>query len=313
MSMARTPDTQNRRRMLAFDTTAAIIVTIGAIAYLLDTLAIRWGLNQQYISTRYVDYLKAAQISLYVTTVSYFLGMGIGFILGWARSVRTLPLAKVIEVHRRAFATAAADGGRPGGWPVRAILFYGVKHYVKRIADAYVAIIRGTPLFVQIIFAWSAIITYYPRMDLTVQGLLAGILALTANTGGYQSEIFRAGISTVHSGQVEAARAIGLTRWGAMRHVILPQAVRLVIPPLTNEYIGLLKASSLMVVVGAVTELTTFGRREAFINFHVFEAFALVTGIYLLITVPVSKVVEWVERRYRVPGLGIQQDRAARV
>jgi len=184
---------------------------------------------------------------------------------------------------------------------------------VKRIADAYVAIIRGTPLFVQIIFAWSAIITYYPRMDLTLQGLFAGILALTANTGGYQSEIFRAGISTVHSGQVEAARAIGLTRWGAMRNVILPQALRLVIPPLTNEYIGLLKASSLMVVVGAVTELTTFGRREAFISFHVFEAFALVTGIYLLITVPVSKVVERIERRYRVPGLGVQQDRAARV
>jgi len=298
--------------MLAFDTIAAIVVTIGAIAYLVDTLAIRWGLNEEYINTRYVDYLKAARVSLYVTTVAYFLGMGIGFVLGWARSVRTLPLAKVIEVHRRAF-EVAADGGRRGRWPVRAILVYGVKYYVKRIADAYVAIIRGTPLIVQIIFAWSAIITYYPRMDLTLQGLLAGILALTANTGGYQSEIFRAGISTVHSGQVEAARAIGLTRWGAMRNVILPQAVRLVIPPLTNEYIGLLKASSLIIVVGAVTELTTFGRREAFINFRVFEAFALVTGIYLLITVPVSKVIEWVERRYRVPGLGIQQDRAARV
>lgn len=312
MSMARALDPQNRRRMRTFDTIAAIVVTIGAMVYLLDTLAIRWGLNQQYISTRYVDYLKAAQISLYVTTISYFVGMGIGFVLGWARSVRTPSLAKVIEVHRRT-AGVAADGGRPTRFPVRAIVIHGVKYYVKRIADAYVAIIRGTPLFVQIIFAWSVIIAYYPRMDLTLQGLLAGILALTANTGGYQSEIFRAGITTVHSGQVEAARAIGLSRWRAMRYIILPQAVRLVIPPLTNEYIGLLKASSAMVVVGAVTELTTFGRREAFINFHVFEAFALVTGIYLLITVPVSKVVEWVERRYRVPGLGIQQDRAARV
>ena len=310
--MARNTDIQNRRRMRIFDTLAAIVVTVGAILYLLDTLAIRWGLNQQYIATRYPDYLKAAQVSLYVTTISYFVGMGIGFVLGWARSVHTLPLAKVIEVYRRTTA-AAADGGRAGMFPIRAILVHGVKYYLKRIADAYVAIIRGTPLFVQIIFAWSVIITYSPRMDLTLQGLLAGILALTVNTGGYQSEIFRAGITTVHSGQVEAARAIGLSRWGAMRYVILPQAVRLVIPPLTNEYIGLLKASSLVVIVGAVTELTTFGRREAFINFHVFEAFALVTGIYLLITVPVSKVVEWVERRYRVPGLGIQQDRAARV
>ena len=190
--------------MRIFDTLAAIVVTVGAILYLLDTLAIRWGLNQQYIATRYPDYLKAAQVSLYVTTISYFVGMGIGFVLGWARSVHTLPLAKVIEVYRRTTA-AAADGGRAGMFPIRAILVHGVKYYLKRIADAYVAIIRGTPLFVQIIFAWSVIITYSPRMDLTLQGLLAGILALTVNTGGYQSEIFRAGITTVHSGQVEAA------------------------------------------------------------------------------------------------------------
>src|SRR5947199_8719845 len=181
------------------------------------------------------------------------------------------------------------------------------------MGDGYVAAIRGTPLFVQIVFASSVLVIRFSSLDPNQLALIAGLVALTANTGGYQSEIFRAGIQTVHTGQVEAARAIGFSRWKAMRHVVLPQAVRLVIPPLTNEYIGLLKASSLVVIVGAVTELTTFGRREAFINFHVFEAFALVTGIYLLITVPVSKVVEWVERRYRVPGLGIQQDRAARV
>ena len=175
------------------------------------------------------------------------------------------------------------------------------------------AIIRGTPLFVQIVFVWSAVLVFYPRLDPLLQGLLAGVIALTANTGGYQSEIFRAGIQTVHSGQVEAGRAIGLSRWGAMRYIVLPQAVRLVIPPLTNEYIGLLKASSLLAVVGSVPELTTFGRSEAFQTFHIFEAFALVVGIYLLITVPVSKVVEWIERRYRIPGLGIQASRTARV
>ena len=146
---------------------------------------------------------------------------------------------------------------------------------------------------------------------LVVAVTLTGV-ALTANTGGYQSEIFRAGIQTVHTGQVEAARAIGFSRWKAMRHVVLPQALRLVIPPLTNEYIGLLKASSLLLVIGIV-ELTEIGRREAFFQGKPFESFAIVTGLYLLITVPVSKIVEYIERRLRVPGLGIQAAPTTRV
>ena len=300
-----------RRRKRWIDTFAATIVTIGAIAYLLDLLVVRWGLDQTYIASSYPKYLRAAWTSVYVTTISYFLGMSIGLVFGWARSVRAPPLTKVIATQRRAM-VAAADGGTPRGWLTGTILFFAVKRYIRRGADAYVAIIRGTPLFVQIVFVWSAVIVYYPHWDFQVQGLVAGIVALTANTGAYQSEIFRAGILTVHSGQVEAGRAIGLTRWGAMRYVVLPQALRLVIPPLTNEYIGLLKASSLLAVIG-VLELTTFGRREAFTNFRIFEAFALVTGIYLLITVPVSKLIEWVERRYRTPGLGFQQTRTARV
>jgi glutamine transport system permease protein len=306
------PEARSRTRLRIVDVIAAIIVTVGIVGYILDTLALRWGLSFAYIGKSYPNYLKAAWITVYVTTISYFIGMGIGFVLGWARSVRTASLAKVIAARRRE-ATAMADGALVRGWFVGTWLRYGLKYYVRRSADAYVAIIRGTPLFVQIVFVWSAVIVFYPRMDPLFQGLLSGIIALTANTGGYQSEIFRAGIQTVHSGQVEAARAIGLSRWGTMRHIVLPQAVRLVIPPLTNEYIGLLKASSLLAVVGSVPELTTFGRNEAFVTFHIFEAFALVVGIYLLVTVPVSKVIERIERRYRVPGLGIQAPRTARV
>lgn len=302
---------RSRSRLRIIDILAAIVVTVGAVAYISDTLALRWGLSEAYISTSYPGYFKAAWTSVYATTIAYILGMAIGFFFGWARSVRTPALAKIVAARRRETA-AAADGAPREGLFLGTLLFFGLKYYVRRAADAYVAIIRGTPLFVQIVFAWSAVIVYYPQMDPLAQGLLAGIIALTANTGGYQSEIFRAGIQTVHSGQVEAARAIGLSRWGAMRHVVLPQAVRLVIPPLTNEYIGLLKASSLLAIIG-VLELTTYGRREAFNTFHIFEAFALVAGIYLLITVPISKLIEWVERRYRVPGLGIAVPRTARV
>jgi len=182
--------------------------------------------------------------------------------------------------------------------------------YLTQDRGAYVEIIRGTPLFVQIVFAWSVLLVNYPRLD--DLGLIAGIAALTANTGGYQSEIFRAGLQTVHAGQAEAARAVGMSRLRAMRYVVLPQALRLIIPPLTNEYIGLLKASSFLFVIG-VQELTTVGKSEAFREFKVFEVFALVTGIYFLMTVPLSKAIAYVERRYRIPGLGMQQARTARV
>src|SRR5437870_2048426 len=172
--------------------------------------------------------------------------------------------------------------------------------------------IIGVLLFVQIVFVSSVLVIRFSSLDPNQLALIAGLVALTANTGGYQSEIFRAGIQTVHTGQVEAARAIGFSRWKAMRHVVLPQALRLVIPPLTNEYIGLLKASSLLLVIGIV-ELTEIGRREAFFQGKPFESFAIVTGLYLLITVPVSKIVEYIERRLRVPGLGIQAAPTTRV
>src|SRR5437667_12802448 len=116
--------------------------------------------------------------------------MGIGFVLGWARSVRTLPLARVIAARRRE-AVAAADGGSPGaGLFLGTLLVYGIKYYVRRTAGAFVAIIRGTPLFVQIVFVWSAVLDPYPRLDPLSKGRLGAVLALTASTGGYQSEIF---------------------------------------------------------------------------------------------------------------------------
>lgn len=308
-------NSQKRRRvpLRIFDVVAAVAITVALVVYFLDVLALRWGLSITYIGSSYASYFQAAWISVYVTTIAYAIGMGIGFLLGWVRSTRAQPLTKVLAARRRELAAATpANGGRSENLFVGTVAWYGFKYWARRAADAYVSIIRGTPLLVQIVFVWSAFLVYTPRMDPFLLALSAGILALTVNTGGYQSEIFRAGIHTVHSGQVEAARAIGLSRLGAMRYVVLPQAIRLVIPPLTNEYIGLLKASSLLIAIGNINELTTWGRFQAFHTAHVFEAFALVSGIYLLITAPASKVIEWLERRYRVPGLGIQALRTGR-
>jgi polar amino acid transport system permease protein len=280
-----------RRWTRTYDIVAAIAVTVGIIGLLLDVLVARWGLDWNYVTSRFGVYLRGAWVTFYVTTVSYFIGMVIGFVVGWTRATR----ATVIK-----------------NLPVGMAAARGVKLGLRSIGDGYVAVIRGTPLFVQIVFASSVLVIRFPQLDPNTIAFIAGLIALTANTGGYQSEIFRAGIQTVHMGQVEAARAIGFSRWGAMRHVLLPQALRLVVPPLTNEYIGLLKASSLLLVIGIV-ELTQIGRQESFFQGKPFESFAIVTALYLLITVPVSKVIQYFERRYGIPGLGFRPIETTRV
>ena len=300
--MTKSLEEQGRSRARVFDTIAGIVLTVGAIAFVGDLFIGRTGFDFGYVQAKVPGFLAATQLTFYVTTVAYFGGMGIGFLVGWARTARSVPIAKILR-DRNALLDEEASRWTSGLGTEGLLFWSGLKYYVRRIADGYVEVIRGTPLFVQIVFAWSVLIVNYPRLDQLE--IIAGIAALTANTGAYQGEIFRAGLQTVHSGQVEAARGIGLSRWGAMRHVVLPQALRLIIPPLTNEYIGLLKASSLLVVIG-VQELTGYGSSEAFRSFKVFEVFAMVTGIYLLITVPLSKVIQAVEMRYRVPGLGIQ-------
>ena len=179
---------------------------------------------------------------------------------------------------------------------------------IRRVAEGYVEVMRGTPLFVQIVFMWSIFLFTLPVRN---PALLAGIVAMTVNTGAYQGEIFRGGLQTVHSGQIEAARAIGLSRGQTMRYIVLPQALRLIIPPLTNEFVALLKASSLMFFIG-VTELTFVAKELSFREVRIFEVFVVVTGIYLLMTVPLSRAIQWIERRYRIPGQGIQAVREER-
>src|SRR5690606_27387614 len=114
-----------------------------------------------------------------------------------------------------------------------------------------------------------------------------GIAALGLNSAAYISQIFRAGIESVDHGQMEAARSLGMTHALAMRSVILPQAARIVVPPLTNEFISLLKDSSLLFAI-AIPELTTRGRLMAGRTFRPAEAYFLVAVLYLVMTIPLS-------------------------
>jgi len=279
-----------------------ILIIIGAGAVVYDVLAGSRGLDLGYFQANWLRYARAVQVNLLATSIAFVVGMGIGFLVGWARSTRTQPIRKILSDFHQAKVQGTARGRSA---LAVTIAVAGVRHYLRRIADGYVEAIRGTPLFVQIIFAYAVATTFYPR--LAGVEFFAGVVALTINTGAYQGETFRAGLQTVHTGQVEAARALGLSRWGAMRHVVLPQALRLVVPPLTNEYIGLFKASALLYFI-SVFEITFLSKQEAYQG-HPFESFAMITGIFLLITVTIARVVQYFEARYRIPGLGIEPAR----
>lgn len=126
-----------------------------------------------------------------------------------------------------------------------------------------------------------------------------GIIALAVGYAAYEAEVFRAGIQSISRGQMEAARSLGMTYAQAMRFIILPQAIRRVLPPLGNDFISMLKDSSLLTVL-AVPELTQLGRIRRASTFRVFETFNVVTFLYLAMTLALSAVVRFVEQRMKI-------------
>jgi len=259
-------------------------------------------IDGSYVIRSFWILLPFLGVSILATVASFAMGFPIGFLTGWARTLRGEPFAKLRA--RARLPTEPLSPSQRRRLLVRALgilALAGVRRVLRRIADGYVEIMRGTPLFVQILFSWSFFLIKFPGLD--NQAIIAGIVAMTANTGGYQGEIFRAGLQSVLPGQVEAARAIGLTRLGTMRSVVLPQALRLVIPPLLNEFIGLFKASALLYFIG-VQELTYKYKELGTFETRIFELFAVVTFLYLMFTIPLARLVGFIERRYRIPGLG---------
>lgn len=167
-------------------------------------------------------------------------------------------------------------------------------------AAAYIEVIRGTPLLVQILIAWLVL----PFFGLKLPILWAGALALVVNTSAYQAEAIRAGIQAIPSGQLEAATSLGLNYFQAMRHVVLPQAFRLTLPALGNEFIILLKDTSLVSVIGVV-ELTQVGRIFSARSFLVLETWLAVAFVYFVMTYALSQGLRYLERRLAIPGMGV--------
>jgi len=169
---------------------------------------------------------------------------------------------------------------------------------VSYLAAAYVDFLRGTPLLVQIFIIYMGL----PQvLGFPVPPYVAAISAMSINSGAYVAEIVRAGIQSIHRGQMEAARALGMTYVQAMRYVILPQAFRRIVPPLGNEFIALLKDSSLVSVI-AMEELVRKGQIVIGRTFRPFEIWMMVALMYLIMTLTISRLVTVTERKLHVPG-----------
>lgn len=200
--------------------------------------------------------LYGASVTLRITVLSIAIGLVIGFITGLARV-----------------------------WP--SLVF-------RSISSAYIELIRGTPLLVQIFIVYFGL----PALGLNLDPFIAGMIAMGINSGAYIGEIVRGGIESIAKGQMEAARSLGLTYWQAMRYVILPQSLVRILPALGNEFIALLKDSSLVSTI-AIAELTRSGQIIITRTFKSFEIWSGVALFYFVMTYTISRIVKYSEKRLR--------------
>ncbi len=161
------------------------------------------------------------------------------------------------------------------------------------MAAVYADCIRGTPLLVQIFLIYFALPM---AIGQRVEPFIAAVAACGINSGAYVSEIFRAGIQAIDVGHMEAGRSLGLTWWQTMRFIILPQAFKNILPPLGNEFIAMLKDSSLVSVIG-FEELTRRGQLIIAQTYGSFEIWMTVAVLYLIMTMAISRIVAFLEKR----------------
>jgi len=260
----------------------AIIIIATGLALTYAILA-----NQTYHET--FNYLvTGVVVTLRIAFVAYLLATIIGLITGLARTSKN-PILFTI-------ATLYVETAR--GIPLIVLMLY----------VAFVVIPAGVSLL-KAIGTWGLSLGLDPLQGaltslstLSIRQInteMRGIFALAIGYGAFEAEIFRAGIQSISRGQMEAARSLGMTYPQAMRYVILPQAIRRVLPPLGNDFIACLKDSSLLTVL-AVNELTQLGRLRRASTFRVFETFNVVTYLYLAMTMVLSAVVRFIEQRMHI-------------
>jgi polar amino acid transport system permease protein len=164
--------------------------------------------------------------------------------------------------------------------------------YISAVVALYISVVRGTPLLVQIIFIFYGL----PQLGIVIPAIPAGIFALSFNYGAYMTEVFRAGIQAVPRGQREAAAAMGMSEQLIMRRIVLPQATRIVIPAIGNDFIAMMKDSALLSVI-AVQELLWWGQRLGRSGLEPMTGVLIAAVVYWALTIVFSLFQEHLERR----------------
>lgn len=224
-----------------------------------------FGSIDDLLNRELLDFVgEGISLTLYITVVSFLLSLLIGLIVGVGRVSKNTVF--------------------------------------RNIAIFYVEFIRGVPMLVLIFtIAFVLVPTITEALGLenrAIPNTTRGIIALSVIYGAFMAEIFRAGIESIPKGQTEAARSLGMTSFQSMRHIILPQAIRNVLPALGNDFIATLKDSSLLSVL-AVREITQMSRLYAGTSFRFREAYLVLTFLYLTMTLALSLLLRWYEGRIR--------------
>lgn len=217
---------------------------------------------------------KGIQITVFVTLVSFALASGLGLVLALGSGSKYL--------------------------------------IVRQVTRFYVEIVRGVPIIVLLLYVafvlapmlvelrnWiCSFVGIEPIRTRSFSLLWRAIIALMIAYSAFISEVFRAGLQSVDEGQIEAAKALGLNRWQRFRFIVFPQAIRTILPPLGNDFVALVKDSSLVSVLG-VTDVTQLGKVTAASNFRYFETYNVVALIYLTMTIGLSLILRRIEKRLR--------------
>lgn len=165
---------------------------------------------------------------------------------------------------------------------------------LRWLMNAYVAFIRGTPLLVQVLL----VVYGLPQLGIRFPRMTLCIIALVINSGAYMAELIRAGLQSVEKGQVEAAESLGMSSGQTMLYIILPQAVKVTLPAMGNEFVAIIKESSILYAVG-VYELTYQAYKLASVNYYYIETMIVAALIYFVLTYVATKLLGQLERRMR--------------
>jgi His/Glu/Gln/Arg/opine family amino acid ABC transporter permease subunit len=162
---------------------------------------------------------------------------------------------------------------------------------LRWLVKSYIEVIRGTPLLLQLIYVYYVL----PEVGIRLNAFAAGVIALTLNYSAYISEVYRGGIQAISRGQHDAAAALGMTHALAMRRIILPQAIRIIIPTLGNYFIGLFKDTALCSAV-SIQELVFTAQVQAALSFQYFTLYTVVAAMYFAVSFPAARLVNYLER-----------------